>query len=339
MRILQVSSAVQFGGGETHLTELIRILRDEGHDVVVAGRKKSAIRPDIELPFLNSADMLTALRLRRILAADRFDVVHAHVARDYGVTAAAAWKVPVAVAATRHLLFPVRRHFLYKRIDGWIAPTRQILTSLAPLAPKNAAVIPNWVDLARLPYAPHRPHDPVVLGLLGQVSPHKGHDDAVEALRILGSGYRLSIAGKGDAAYIDALRSRSGSLPVEFAGFVSQPEFFRDIDILLVPSWEEPFGIVLLEAMAAGVPVVATDAGGPREILRAGIDGILVPPRDPAALAEGVRLAQLREGSTVPEARRRVEKEFDILKVAPRVAGFYERLRRGGPAVSGTRGS
>ena len=62
------------------------------------------------------------------------------------------------VVFTRHLLYPVRQHFLYKRVDGWIAPTAQILKTLDPLKPKRSAVIPNWVDLERFPYRPHAFH-------------------------------------------------------------------------------------------------------------------------------------------------------------------------------------
>ena len=111
---------------------------------------------------------------------------------------AAARKLPVKVVLTRHLLYPVRSNFLYRRVDGWIAPTSQILNTLARLKPRASAVIPNWVDLEKFAFKPHAPHRPLTLGLLGQISPHKGHDDAIEALRMLGAGYRLVIAGKGE---------------------------------------------------------------------------------------------------------------------------------------------
>ena len=80
--------------------------------------------PIFNSDFLNSIDVFTAYGLRQALAKGRFDVVHAHVARDYTVTAAAAWGLPnVTVVMTRHLLYRVRRNPLYRRVDGWIAPT------------------------------------------------------------------------------------------------------------------------------------------------------------------------------------------------------------------------
>src|SRR5689334_18934583 len=95
MRILQVNSARTLGGGETHVLQLVEALRARGHDVRVAGRRDGPLNPDISL---------TALRLRHTLKHEQFDVVHAHVARDYTIVAAAAWGIPhLKVVFTRHL--------------------------------------------------------------------------------------------------------------------------------------------------------------------------------------------------------------------------------------------
>lgn len=308
------------------MIELTQGLRHLGHEVVLIGRRGAAVKPQIEFSFSNSFDVSTALRLRALLKREPFDVVHGHVARDYPLVIAAASGLPVKVVLTRHLLYPIKSRFLYRRVDGWIAPTRQILETLAPLKPRTSAVIPNWVDLDKFEFKPHPPHRPLTLGLLGQISLHKGHDDAIEALRILGANYRLLIAGKGEEHYVKQLREKAANLPVSFPGFVSLPDFFESIDVLLVPSWEEPFGIVVLEGMASGVPVVTTAAGGPLDILRPNEDGILVPPRDPKALAQGVLSLEGQRQTLVHSARQRVEAEFDIRKVIPRVEAFYRRV-------------
>jgi L-malate glycosyltransferase len=325
MRILQVSSPLQLGGGETHVIELTQALRGRGHDVVVAGRPGGAVKPDVQFPFRNALDVGTILRLRDLMKQQPFDIVHAHVARDYPVVLTAARNLPTKVVLTRHLLYPVRKNFLYKRVNGWIAPTRQILDTLARLNPRASAVIPNWVDLERFAFKPHAPHAPLTLGLLGQISPHKGHDVAIEAMRTLGSNYRLVVAGKGEEEYVSRLREKSAGLPISFPGFVSLPEFFDAIDVLLVPSWEEPFGLVVLEGMASGIPVIATAAGGPLEIIRSGVDGILVPPRDAAALADAIRGIPPLRDSLIQAARQRAQ-DFDIRTIVPRVEAFYRAL-------------
>jgi glycosyltransferase involved in cell wall biosynthesis len=327
MRILQVNSASSLGGAETHVLELTSALRNRGHKVVVAGRTGGPVQAEVHLPFFNSADVYSAFRLRQFLNKNPFDIVHAHLARDYTVVIAAVIDLPVGLVFTRHLLYPIRGNPLYNRVDGWIAPTTQILKTLAPLHPRRAEVIPNWVDVEKFKYRPHPPHRPIQLGLLGQIAPHKGHEDAISALRILGPDYRLMFAGAGEDSYVGTLKKLSRDLDVEFAGFAEPSAFFERIDVLLAPSWEEPFGIVLLEAMASGIPVIATAAGGPLDIIRADIHGLLVPPRNPQALADAIRsLNGDRRQGMIQHARERVETEFDIRKVTPKVEDFYRTI-------------
>jgi D-inositol-3-phosphate glycosyltransferase len=196
---------------------------------------------------------------------------------------------------------------------------------------KIGEVVSNWVDLSKFPYQPHSLHTPVIIGLLGQIAPHKGHVDAIEAVRQLGGNFRLLIAGEGEPAYKGALKEKANGLPVEFVGFASGPLFFQEIDMLIVPSWEEPFGIVLLEAMAAGIPIIATAVGGPREIISNPTEGVLIPARDPAALANAIKSVASdteRRLTIVRNARARVEANFDVRIVVPRIEDVYERLIR-----------
>jgi len=100
-------------------------------------------------------------------------------------------------------------------------------------------------------------------------------------------------------------------------------DFFDKIDILILPSWEEPFGIVLLEAMAAGIPVIATDRGGPREIVR----GVSDPAKDPTALANAIR--SIRPGDT---SKKRANTSRGILRTAcgTMIEEFYIKMGAGG---------
>ena len=100
-----------------------------------------------------------------------------------------------------------------------------------------------------------------------------------------------------------------------FVGFVPLPDYFAEIDMLIVPSWQEPFGIITLEAMAAGIPVIGT---GPADVLR----GTLVPPHDPRALAAAIRACKLDLS-----ARDYVERNFDIREVIPRIEKFYSATK------------
>jgi glycosyltransferase involved in cell wall biosynthesis len=330
MRILEICSASNLGGGEVHVIQLVDELRRRGHAIEVAGRPDGPLRCDHRLPLKNAVDLPSALALRRIVRNGGFDIVHAHLAREYPLAAAALLGLRgTRLVLTRQLIHRVGRNPLYRRVDAWIATTLQIERSLGHLHPGRVAVIPNWVDARNIPYRERPPGDPIVIGLLGQVSPHKGHEDALAMIRNLGAGFRLRFGGTGREDYVARLRRDADGLPVEFPGFVEPIGFLDGLDIMILPSWEEPFGIVVLEAMAAGINVIATDAGGPPEILDHGQAGLLVPPRDPDALAGAVRklvgdrnLAR-RLGQ---HARSRVLEHYDMIPIVSRIEDLFREL-------------
>lgn len=330
MNILEVCSAPKIGGGEIHVTQLVSALRKRGHRVSLAGRQESPLDCDYTLSHGPTGPLGATHQLRRIVREGQFDVVHAHRGRDYPIASAALLgNRACRLVLTRHLVHRVRRTPLYRRVDGWIATTPQIAGTLAHLRPRRLEVIPNWVDTARFPYRDAVYHDPVRIGLLGEIVSHKGHHEAIRTIRDLGSGFLLLVAGTGEDAYIRDLRERARDLPVEFPGFVDAAEFLAGIDILILPSWEEAFGIVLLEAMASGVNVVATAVGGPPGILDLGRAGLLVPPRDSGALAAAIRqlatdpglAARLRE-----EAHERVRHHYETSLVLPRIEAYLDEI-------------
>jgi glycosyltransferase involved in cell wall biosynthesis len=146
----------------------------------------------------------------------------------------------------------------------------------------------------------------IALGLVGQITPWKGQDVAIEAvarLRPTHPRIRLLLVGEtkfvgratrfDNLTYLEHLHRLVADLDLEHAvQFVGQrtdmPAVFRALDVALVPSWEEPFGRAVIEAMSMGTPVVATDVGGPREVITAGVDGLLAPPRSAQRLAGAV---------------------------------------------------
>jgi glycosyltransferase involved in cell wall biosynthesis len=144
-------------------------------------------------------------------------------------------------------------------------------------------------------------------------------------------------------AYEAALHGLTSDLGVgEAVTFLGErtdiPEILRALDVVLVPSWEEPFGRTVIEAMAMGTPVIATSVGGPAEIIRSGRDGLLLPPRDPARWAESVcnllRHPEIREDMG-RRGRDRVMSTFAREAEVDAVLESYERVlayRRKPPA-------
>jgi glycosyltransferase involved in cell wall biosynthesis len=147
---------------------------------------------------------------------------------------------------------------------------------------------------AQLPAARGVWRDPPVIGSMGRLVAKKGYEVLLAALASLcgrGAAFQAVIGGSGEEDA--ALRAQAARLGLtdrlRFAGWIDDRQAFYDgIDIAVVPSHHEPFGIVVLEAMAQGLPLVATASEGPREILADGHGGRLVPLADPVAMADAL---------------------------------------------------
>lgn len=319
--VLEISSAMHMGGGEIHFINLAAGLLRGQCSVFAVVRPQSPLIPDLReigvpvyrLPLMHSLDFFSAWGLRRLSEQIGANILHAHVARDYLIAAAARGKMRRLVL-TRHLLLPISRSPLHsaslRRVDRFIAVSKsvkEVLIRHPGIDSARVVVIPNGVAVERFRASSGGielrerlgiPRDVKVVGIVGQISPHKGHEDLVEAAARLSPCYPSTIflvvgEESGDGTFVHKLRSKIMQKGLGekffFTGFLDDvPSAMGLLDLLAVPSWEEPFGLVILEAMAAGIPVVATDVGGPREIVENGVSGLLVAPRAPRELAEAI---------------------------------------------------
>ena len=179
---------------------------------------------------------------------------------------------------------------------------------------------------------------------VGRLCPEKGVMTTLQALALLRANpsgstemsYHLDIVGDGDAAYLRELRAfaRDKALTnyVTFHGRVAQEtliDYYDRADILLNTAlWQEPFGLTTVEAMARGLPVIATRVGGSAEIITPGVDGLLTAPGDAEALATAIRLLATdpdRRARLATCARRTAEDRFTIEENARRVARHLQR--------------
>ncbi|MDI9569827.1 MAG: glycosyltransferase family 4 protein [Pseudomonadota bacterium] len=184
----------------------------------------------------------------------------------------------------------------------------------------------------------------VMIVCTGRVEPQKGQHDLVEAcasLKAAGVAFRLLLAGETtDKAYLEKCRCRAQELQIDdqvaFVGHIdNMPGLLRSADIFVLPSHGEAFSRAILEAMAAGKPVVATDVGGAREAIEEGVCGFLVPPGDTAAL--GDRLLLLAKNVSMRQrfgaaARRRLEERFTIELNILETEKLYAELLEGTPS-------
>ncbi len=199
--------------------------------------------------------------------------------------------------------------------------------------------------------------DDKLIGLVAQITPWKGHEVAIRALSLLHHrhpGARLLVIGDvkfaGQAirydnlAYLRSLHRLVGELGlehhVEFLGERSDvAAVMRSLDVLVAPSWEEPFGRSVIEAMAMETAVVATNVGGPPEYIADGVDGLLLPPRDVPAWAAAV--GDLLDDPDLRHeigrrASQKVRKLFDRRDYSAEVVRVYEELVRDAPVSSAT---
>jgi glycosyltransferase involved in cell wall biosynthesis len=184
-------------------------------------------------------------------------------------------------------------HALARHVDRFLAPSNTVREGMAAfgLPKRKIHVLPLGIEMPAHAERKRREHDHVVFGFIGTLAPHKGVHVAIEAMRFMKGHGRLLVFGRRDyyPDYVARLEQLAQGLDVDLKGPVPRRDLakaFAQIDVLVVPSiWFENFPIVIQEARAAGVPVVASNLGGMAEAVRHDVDGLLFAPGDAKALA------------------------------------------------------
>jgi glycosyltransferase involved in cell wall biosynthesis len=317
LRIAHLSSMTGFYGGEVCLANLAAGMRDRGHAVQCVVRPDSRLRvelaqrgiPTLALPLVDWYEPVSVSRLRRWLIREDIQILHTHLPRDYFIAAAATLGTDVCNVGSRHQLhrisLPVFKRPFMRRFSAMIgvsgAVSRQLVASDV-VDPSLVSTIPNGIVQESDPAVAARlrasrgvgPDEPVV-GFVGRLSPGKGLEmllGAAARLKARRPGFKLFILGDGPGVngYVRRLRAQADQLGladhVHFFGYVDRAAAAcAAFDVQVVCSRAEPFGLVTVEAMAQGVPVVATNSGGSPEIVRDGVEGFLVEPGDAETLA------------------------------------------------------
>jgi glycosyltransferase involved in cell wall biosynthesis len=325
--IVLLHGAPAYGAVERYVAALARALGDRGllvHPGVAEfgelGTPTRVLR-DPSLPALT-----------RLLRRLRPSVVHVTDVWPQALVAARLARVP-RLLVTHHTPELPRRDNLagraWQRL-GWATRPEVIYTSEADRERDGRTpshVVPLGIDLERFAAAqPALPRDGRIVGNVARLAPQKDHATLLEAARLLPEGVRVVIVGDGELR--GELERRADGLPVELTGARDDvPELLASFDVFAFPSLFEGLCLAVIEAQAAGVPVVATPVGGIRETVVDGETGLLVPPRDPAALAAAIRrllddrdLARRLAG----EARRRVRETYSEQHMIGLTLGLYQ---------------
>ncbi|MDQ3574122.1 MAG: glycosyltransferase [Actinomycetota bacterium] len=295
---------------------------------------------------------LAVARLVKLIRELDVDVVHSNSLHSwYGWAAASLTRRP-HVWHAREIVVQSRAALGLERFLARAFAARVICMSGAVAAQLHSA---NTVVIHETPdpslYNPGRagrfrtvldiPDQVPLVGAAGRIDTWKGFDvllDAFGQARRRRPELQLAVAGghvSGKEGYARGLEARAAALGgVHWLGpRTDMPEVLADLDLFVLPSTEpEPYGLVLVEALASGVPVVATDAGGPREILAAAIPGSgrLVPPRDAATLADALVELLPSEGET-SSATRKARSVLRRPEPQDRFAHVFEEVARQRP--------
>jgi glycosyltransferase involved in cell wall biosynthesis len=363
MKILQVCSASEMGGGEVHVADLVRGLASRGHAVFLAVRPDSPLRAALagviaswhEMPLRNSLDLQSARAIAELVDAHGIEIVHAHLGRDYLVAALACRQTNgVKLVLTRHHYLPLKRHALYRWMLRDVAAViavsdsvRQSVIERLALPDERVHTLPNWIDPERFKpierdaaRAMFRLRASIAVACIGQLTPAKGQEEFIRAAATIArmrSDVEFLIVGEEQeeerpfTAYLNRLATELGvAAKVRFTGRIRHiPELLAAVDVVVVPSWDEGFSLVTIEAMAARRAVLASNVGGIAGIIKDNKTGLLFPPRNVHALTDKllwlVSDAPLRERLSV-QGQRDVYTRFGRDQIIERTEALYDQV-------------
>jgi glycosyltransferase involved in cell wall biosynthesis len=358
MVIYYLESSLNFGGQEVKTVAEAAALVKRGHSVTIVAQADSKIlrqakevglrHRSLEMP--NSLWPPALWRLKRWIHQDRVDILHAHSGKDAWI-AGIAGRMPgrrPAILRTRHITNPIKHRAAYR----WLPDYLVVITSAMAerfvnehgVSRNKVVLLPPAVNVQRFDSLPDRktirhelklPENAFLIGMVAEFRGEKDHPTLIRAFRRVYDQIpvaRLLLVGeegkKGERIR-DLVKTEGLTGVVDFLGFRNDvPSLIKALDVFVLTSKREPFGLVLLEAMAAGTPVIATKVEGPLEIVEDGKTGLLFEPGNDAQLAQ--LLIQLHRNPApqiVLNASKWVRQNHDFNKSIDRLEEIYRAAR------------
>jgi len=359
MNILQVLPELNVGGVERGTLDLAKHLVKAGHKAVVVSnggalvadlQALGAVHYQLPVNAKNIVSMVRAVpQLARIIEQEKIDIVHAR-------SRVPAWIAWFACRRTRRVLITTCHgyytHHLFSSVMGWGKKVIVLSNVIARhmiedfgVPRERIRLIPRSVDMDKYKYKPvdTQKRAEFNIGIIGRLTPLKGHLCFIKAMaRVAQEILSIRIWIVGDApsskdAYKEHLRVLVKRLGLwdctQFLGTQKNiPEIMSHLDLLVLSTTtQEAFGRVIIEAQAAGVPVVATSVGGVVDIIESGVNGMLVPPADPQAMADAcVTLLRDREMAAEfsREAYKKVQEKYTLELMVKNTMDVYEEALR-----------
>ncbi len=350
-----MATAGSWRGGEQQVLYLLQGLVARGLEPVLAtppeaplARRAAESGVRVE-PLRSRGDVdLGAARRIRALLGEGFDLVHLHTghAHALGLLAAALRSPRPRVVVSRRVDFPpggILRGLKYgNRVDRFLAVSHAVRRVLlaAGVAPERVVTVHSGIDPSRFEGpADHEglcrelaiPANAKLVGFVGALVGHKSPGDLLEALSALSTEVHGVLAGAGELE--GELRRRAGEPDlrgrVHFLGHRDDvPRILRSVDAFCLPSRLEGLGTSVLDAMAAGAPVVASAGGGIPEMVEDGVSGLLAPPGRPGSLAAALErvLGDSDLAETLRRGGRRRVGDFTAARMVEATLAVYESI-------------
>jgi glycosyltransferase involved in cell wall biosynthesis len=360
MVIYYLDSSLNFGGQETKTLSEAAALTARGHSVTIIGRPGSKIvqhAKEMALQFRllemrNSLSPMAIWTLWRWIREDQVDILHSHSAKDAwisGLAARLSGNRPT-IYRTRHITNPIKHRIAYSWLPDYLVliscAMRDDFISKHKVDPGKIVLIRPSVDLRRFDSLPSRSairrelgfsQEDFLIGMIAEFRGEKDHPTLVRAFRrVLDQVVQAKLLlageeGKKGAVIRDLVNQLGLQNRVEFLGFRNDVAgIMRALDVSVLSSTREPFGQVLLEAMAAGTPVIATRVEGPLEVIQHGETGMLFDPGCDEALAKALldlHHNQQKANQLAHNAHIRVRQEYDFQRSIERLEAIYQESR------------
>lgn len=369
IRLMQITHDLAIGGLQRVVVNICRTIDRTRFDVqVLCLRSLGPFAADVErlgipvqlIPQTGRTDYLSFLKVARALRRGRIQVIHTHNTQPFvdGTLGALLAGVKTIVHTDHARSFPDKTRYMIAehlvsrfayRVVGVSEHTSANLMKFERISPRKIETIPNGIDGAAFEQEVDRaaarlalgiPTTARAIGLAVRLTEQKGITYLLQALPAVVRDYPdvvLVIAGEGPTR--SSLESEAVGLGVaqhvRFAGACGDvPSLLKALDAYVLPSVWEGLPMVLLEAMAAGCPIVATSVGGVPSAIEHGRNGLLVSPRDPAGLAAAVN-RMLRDAELRRDCQRRGKEVFAARFSARKMTDRYEQLYLRGAAQHG----
>jgi glycosyltransferase involved in cell wall biosynthesis len=354
MNLALFDATPHWSGGSKHVFLLAKELSKSGHNIFVVCLSggllsKKCINASINVLNINpitDVDPAAFLKIYSFIKKEKIQIVDLNSPKFYWLGTYAAKLAGAKIIITRNVPYRKKRlkkfinsKLLYALVDCVVALSEKINQQMVedfsldrivtiydgilqePTVKSDIAALRKQMEITGQP----------VMGLFGRICEGKGHLYLIEALKEVKkkyAGIKLVVVGTGDNNYLTLLKKKIIDYGLEnnvfFTGFQENvSQYYNAMDFVVAPTLNDCLPMNLLEACAAGKPVVASNVGGVPEIIQDGVSGTLVPPADPTALAAGILRLLASDLKEYGERARKIALEKFSLK---RMITEYERL-------------